>query len=72
MNQVKEDLCFVSTDLKADMEISRRKGADNTILREYVLPDYSTIRKGYVRPQSEIGTKPTNNEQVVFDSSRFS
>lgn len=64
MNQVKEDLCFVSEDLKEDMEIARLKFPANTIVRDYVLPDYSTIKRGFIRPLEKTGSKATNNEQV--------
>lgn len=47
INQVKEDVCFVSNNFKEDMETSHKKGPDNTIVQDYVLPDYTTIRRGY-------------------------
>lgn len=50
MNIVKEETCFVSHDLYADMKVARKRGADNTILREYVLPDFTTLKRGYIRP----------------------
>lgn len=50
MNQVKEDACFVSQDFTKDIEIARKKGEANTIVREYVLPDFTSIRRGYIRP----------------------
>ncbi len=48
INQVKEDVCFVSNNFKKDMEVSHEKGEKNHIARDYVLPDYTTIRRGYV------------------------
>lgn len=46
MNQVKEDACYVSQNFIKDMEI-----ANNTKekARDYVLPDFTSIRRGYVR-----------------------
>ena len=64
INQVKEDLCFVSTNFWDDMEIAKKKFPENTIVRDYVLPDYSTIKRGYIRPIEKMGTKPAENEQV--------
>ena len=64
MNQVKEDLCFVSTDFMDDMKTARKRFPDNTIVRDYVLPDYTNIRRGYIKPVEEIGKKSTENEQV--------
>ncbi|CAK1548852.1 unnamed protein product [Leptosia nina] len=49
INQVKEDSCFVSQDFMGDMEIARKKGSENTIVKDYVLPDYTTLRRGYLR-----------------------
>lgn len=53
MNQVKEDACFVSQDFMKDIEIARKKGEANTIVRDYVLPDFTTIRRGYIRPPGQ-------------------
>lgn len=47
INQVKEDICFVSNNFKEDMENSQKKWPDNKIVQDYVLPDYTTIRRGY-------------------------
>jgi len=31
------------------MVVSKKKGKENTVLREYVLPDYTQIKRGYVK-----------------------
>jgi actin-related protein 6 len=49
MNQVKEDSCFVSQNFAQDMDIGRKRDKENTIARDYVLPDFTTLRRGYVR-----------------------
>ena len=56
MNQVKEDVCFVSKDLKADLE-RVWKGRDklkdrigDEILVDYVLPDFTNYIRGFRRP----------------------
>lgn len=49
INQAKEDVCFVSQDFAADMRVAKLRGAANTIVRDYVLPDFTTVRRGYVR-----------------------
>ncbi|KDR12327.1 actin-related protein 6 [Zootermopsis nevadensis] len=59
MNQVKEDACFVSQNFLHDMEIARKRDAENTIARDYVLPDFTTLRRGYVR---SIGTADKSSE----------
>lgn len=48
INQVKEDACFVSENFRYDMMQTWFKDNRNTIIREYLLPDYSTIKRGYV------------------------
>lgn len=55
INQVKEDSCFVSQDFMKDMAIASKKGPQNVIMREYVLPDYTTIRRGYLCGPGERG-----------------
>jgi len=66
MNQVKEDACFVSTNYYRDIERAKCRGPQNDIALEYVLPDYSSIRRGFIRPKSLFGKKAANGEQVLF------
>ncbi|KAF9065180.1 actin family [Rhodocollybia butyracea] len=73
MNDVKEACCYVSTDLKKDMETVRygsKSGAMNPIVQRYVLPDMSTNRKGRIlRPEDMV----LDSEQVlVMGNERFS
>ncbi|EYC29346.1 hypothetical protein Y032_0006g2927 [Ancylostoma ceylanicum] len=49
MNQCKEDACFVSPDFDRDMKIAKYRDARNTIRREYVLPDFCRLSRGYLR-----------------------
>lgn len=60
MNQVKEDACFVSQNFGNDMEVARKRGTANSIMREYVLPDFTNRRRGYMREQV---TKSSNQKQ---------
>ena len=63
MNQVKEDSCFVSQNFMRDMNIAKKRDKENTIARDYVLPDFTTLRRGYVRSiDPENGSN--ENEQV--------
>lgn len=66
INQVKEDACFVSLNFNADMRTARGGREENTILRDYVLPDFTTIKRGYVRSLEESTGKSTAGEQVSF------
>ena len=46
-------------------DVYRKKGASNAIVRDYVLPDYTHIKRGHVRMPGEAGT---GNEQVFYCS----
>ncbi|XP_052240121.1 actin-related protein 6-like isoform X2 [Dreissena polymorpha] len=73
INQLKEDVCYVSTQFNADMLTSRKKGLANTVMRDYVLPDYTHIKRGYVRSQEETTGKAQGNEQIIrMNNERFS
>ena len=41
------------------------KGRENTIVRDYVLPDYANIRKGYAKSQEESTGQSSESEQVT-------
>ncbi|KAJ8311032.1 hypothetical protein KUTeg_007588 [Tegillarca granosa] len=72
INQVKEDVCYVSQQFNKDMEIARRKGPLNTIARDYVLPDYTHIKRGFVRPIEETSGKSKDGEQIIrMNNERF-
>lgn len=43
---------------------NRKRGKENTIARDYVLPDYTHIKRGYVRPLEETTGKAKDGEQV--------
>jgi len=47
VNDIKEALCYVSTDFQRELEICQQRA--NPIVKEYMLPDYKTLRKGLIR-----------------------
>ncbi len=49
INIIKERLCYISLDFLRDLEITRLRGAENRIKREYVLPDYVTNHTGFIK-----------------------
>ncbi|XP_058461856.1 actin-related protein 6 [Malaya genurostris] len=78
INQVKEDSCFVSQDFNEDMRIARKRFPENSIIREYVLPDYTQIRRGYLKTldqnndhNDEFQTLRLNNERFVLPEVLF-
>lgn len=66
MNQVKEDACYVSLDFTKDMETARLKGEANTVVREYVLPDYTSIHRGYIKEKITKGGRDSKKEEQVI------
>ncbi|KAI6186189.1 hypothetical protein M3Y98_00105500 [Aphelenchoides besseyi] len=48
VNHCKEKLCFITRDIKRDMEMAFSLRSNNKIRREYVMPDYSNLMEGYV------------------------
>lgn len=59
MNQCKEDLCYVSTDFDLDHKIAKMKWPKNTIVRDYILPDYTTVNRGLIRTLDETSLSRT-------------
>ena len=58
MNQIKEDVCYVSHDFKVDLERTwnetsgqgRKRHGQQGLALDYILPDYITHMKGFARP----------------------
>lgn len=71
INQAKEDSCFVAQDFIQDMKETREKGTTNSIVRDYVLPDFTTIKRGYLRPREESTGKASDGEQVTYIIMKF-
>lgn len=60
MNQCKEDTCFVSSNLDKDLEICKSNRSSNTIVVDYVLPDYTITRRGFIRDPKNPGRVPVH------------
>ena len=63
MEHVKEALCFVSADVRADLAAAARR--DSPHRREYVLPDGVKNLRGYVRDP-----KATANRNEAAEGAR--
>jgi actin-related protein 6 len=57
MNEVKEAVCYVSSDFSSDLEKTWKGGVgdqkrekDLSVVVDYVLPDYNTHKQGFMRP----------------------
>ncbi|KAK4772714.1 hypothetical protein SAY86_014489 [Trapa natans] len=53
MDDVKENLCFVSLDVERDLQLAKKPGKDNPFRCTYVLPDGVTHVKGFVKDPEE-------------------
>ncbi|CAD7083399.1 unnamed protein product [Hermetia illucens] len=75
VNQIKEDVCFVSSDFQRDMKTQKLRYPENTIIQEYVLPDFTTVNRGYVKkpegPAPEQQTIKLNNERFTVPELLF-
>uniref|UniRef100_A0A3Q3M6Y1 Actin-related protein 6 n=1 Tax=Mastacembelus armatus TaxID=205130 RepID=A0A3Q3M6Y1_9TELE len=74
INQVKEDVCYVSQQFYKDMEIAQMKGEENAVMRDYVLPDFSSIKKGFCKPREEMvynGKYKTGEQILRLANERF-
>ncbi|CAD5125079.1 DgyrCDS13320 [Dimorphilus gyrociliatus] len=75
VNQMKEDLCYVSLDFNDDLKHSRSNYPENKIVREYVLPDFSTRQRGVVRyplSKKQLKEQSDHEQAVKMNNERFS
>ena len=73
MNGCKEDCCYVTQDWEHDVRIARsRSPGDNTIARDYVLPDFTSIRRGFMKSVEDSTGRPEEGEQLIrMNNERF-
>ncbi|KAG6813018.1 hypothetical protein H0H92_014756 [Tricholoma furcatifolium] len=69
MNDVKESCCYVSQNFKSDLEICRLNPKTNPIVREYVLPDLSSNKKGRIRQSDDIVAEA--DQILMMNNERF-
>ncbi|KAF2144922.1 uncharacterized protein K452DRAFT_316067, partial [Aplosporella prunicola CBS 121167] len=53
VNEIKEDVCFVSNDFARDLDRTWKgngKAIDTNIVVDYILPDYTERQRGFARP----------------------
>ncbi len=58
VNQIKEQCCFVTTDVDRDLELAQNK----TLVKEYALPDFSANKSGFLVTKDTI----VDDEQQVL------
>lgn len=73
INQVKEDTCYVAEDVKKELKVAAKSGSANYIVRNYVLPDFNNIRRGYIQdPNNSVQKEKEENCQILrLNNERF-
>lgn len=71
LGQVKEDACFVSLDLYRDMQRARERGTANSIVVDYVLPNFTSTNRGFIRKNQE-GKRDGEEQCLRLGNERFS
>ncbi len=72
INSCREDCCYVSMDFDGDMEEAARARINN-VARDYVLPDFTAIRRGFMKSsEASVGRPENDAEQIVrMNNERF-
>lgn len=75
INQCKEDICFVALDFKEKLN-ECEQSKQNKIARDYILPDYTNVRRGYVRKPdwratNRVDANSTDPQFVRLANERF-
>lgn len=75
INQVKESVCYVSTDFDGDLEKCRNiKKNPSDIVVDYVLPDYNSGKGGFRRPhipRKQPGFAGSDEQVMALGNERF-
>lgn len=72
MNQCKEDSCYVAMDWSEEVRKAGARGKENTVARDYVLPDFTSLRRGYLKTLEESSGRAGEGEQVLrMNQERF-
>ncbi|KRX70473.1 Actin-related protein 6, partial [Trichinella sp. T6] len=72
MNQCKEDMCYVSENLNMDFKEVVQPLERNSIVREYVLPNFVDRMRGYMRERNALPEKNSDEQFLRLGVERFS
>jgi actin-related protein 6 len=74
INHVKEDTCYVPVDFKSEMDASRSKKHSNSVRCEYVLPNFSDRKRGYIKDDDVqfSAQERANQQSLVLGTERIS
>ena len=74
MNACREDCCYVSLDYDSDMRTAaKRSSTENSVARDYVLPDFTSLRRGHMKGRKKsVGRPSAEGEQIIrMNNERF-
>lgn len=80
MNACKEDSCYVSLQYEKDMQVSKQESLINPrkqpdfhyeISKDYVLPDFTTIRRGFLRNHCKSNQASAAENEVIEQTIRL-
>ncbi|KAI8978721.1 actin-like protein Arp6 [Trametes punicea] len=69
VNEVKESCCFISEDFARDLEACRVRPTSNSIVQEYIFPDYSANKPGRIRRPGE--PLDDSSQTLIMNNERF-
>lgn len=74
INQCKEDVCFVALNFNEQLK-KCEQNRKNNVVRDYILPDFTNVKRGYVRPPdwkaNRLAPKPDDPQFVRLSNERF-
>ncbi|KAF9902946.1 Actin- protein 6 [Linnemannia zychae] len=65
VNEVKEACCYVSNNFWDELDICKKSPRANKILQHYVLPDYSSQQRGYVKGGSKSKRSEKKGKETI-------
>lgn len=85
MNEIKHDCCYLSQTFQQDLEktwkggVGDRRTIDQSIVLDYVLPDYENLHRGFTRPHDpsrqaqmrKLGVGGLKEEVLTVGNERF-
>ncbi|ALC48427.1 Actr13E [Drosophila busckii] len=71
VNQIKEDVCFVAEDFKDAMRVHQSEERRKQVAIEYVLPDFTTVKRGYIRVPGKPREDEDQQQLVPLCNERF-
>ncbi|XP_030381517.1 actin-related protein 6 [Scaptodrosophila lebanonensis] len=71
VNQIKEDVCFVAEDFKNAMRVHECDKKRKEIAVDYVLPDFTTCKRGYIRMPGQPREEEEHQQMVPLCNERF-